>query len=354
MSIRRALTVLAKDIQVGPRSPIVLYAIILPAVLTLLIQVVFGTLFEPKPRLGIVDKGTSQVTAEAKVIEGIQVTLLDDTGKLREKVEANDLDAGLVLQEDFDEAVRSGSRPELEFYIGGESLASNRIILAVTTIDLIRGVEGSEPPVEVQVTTLGEAVLPLSQRLVPLILFYALFFAGVFVPAMSLVDEKEHKTLDAVLVTPARMSEVLLAKAAFGFILAMLMALATLLLNNALGSQPWALLAALAVSALMASEISILYAAAAKDSKALFTLIKSMGIFLFAPVIFYIWPDLPQWIAKIFPTYWMLQPIYEVGIAGGGFPEIRFELIVALAICVAMLPIIGMLSRRMELKLASE
>ena len=56
--------VLRKDLGVGPRSPIFLYAIVLPVILTLLIRVVFGSLFDPVPRLGIVDEGESQDRAE--------------------------------------------------------------------------------------------------------------------------------------------------------------------------------------------------------------------------------------------------------------------------------------------------
>ncbi len=96
-----------------------------------------------------------------------------------------------------------------------------------------------------------------------------------------MVEEKENHTVDAILVTPVRMSELVLAKAAFGFFLAILMALVTLLINNALGSEPWALLAALGVSALMVSEISILLAAAAKDINTMITIQKGVGFILF-------------------------------------------------------------------------
>ena len=217
MSIRRALKILGKDLKISPSSPTVLTAIILPIVMTLLIQGVFGSLFNPKPRLGIVDQGNSQITKEAQELEGILVTLLDDADELKKKAEANNFDAGLVLQKGFDEQVRSGERPKLGFFIGGESPASNRIILSVTAIDLIREVEGSTPPVEVRVITLGEVALPLTKRLIPMIIYYALIYAGAVAPATSVVDEKENHTIDAVLVTPVRMSEFLFAKAAFGF-----------------------------------------------------------------------------------------------------------------------------------------
>nr|MDA3935557.1 ABC transporter permease [Actinomycetota bacterium] len=63
MSLGRIWKVLRKDLALGPRSPFFLYAIILPFALTLVFQVAFGSLFEPSPRLGIVDDGSSEITA---------------------------------------------------------------------------------------------------------------------------------------------------------------------------------------------------------------------------------------------------------------------------------------------------
>ena len=73
----------------------------------------------------------------------MKVTIYDDVDALLADVEDNNLDAGLVLQDGFDAAVRSGDAPELQLYIGGESLASDRIVIQVTALDLIRGVSGT-------------------------------------------------------------------------------------------------------------------------------------------------------------------------------------------------------------------
>ena len=81
--------------------------------------------------------------------------------------------------------------------------------------------------------------------------------------------------------------------------------------------------------------------------KTLFALMKSVNILLFAPVIFYIFPDWPQWIARIFPTYWIIDPIYQVAIEDAGLPQVAPELAVALVICLLLVPAVVVLSRRM-------
>lgn len=352
MSLQRIIKILLKDLRLGPRSPIFMYALIFPAAITLVVQVVFGSLFEPRPRMGIVDQGRSEITELMSQLEGVEVTLLKSVPQLKKRVEGNDFDAGLVLSEGFDAAMRSGQKPLLEFYIGGESLASNRIILAVTTLDIVRRVEGKAPPVEVEINTLGdEQELSIATRLLPLMVLLALFVAGLFVPAFGLVEEREKKTLTAVLVTPVRLSEVLIAKAALGFIMAVLIAFITLAFNGALGSQPAALLIALLVAALMTVEFGLIYGTVAKDIKTLFTFIKTLNIFLVAPVVFYIFPDWPQWIARIFPTYWVLDPIFEITTKNANLAAVRFDLGVAMAICGILLVPLWILKRRMPLGL---
>ena len=350
MSIRRTLIILLKDLRLGPRSPIFLWALIYPAVITLVVQVIFGNLFESRPRMAIVDQGGSEISERMSKLEDIEVTLLESVSELKQRVEGNDFDAGLVLKDGFDAAVRSGRKPLLEFYIAGESLASDRIVLAVTTLDVVRQVEGKVPPVEVEVDTLGEEeALSLSIRLLPMVILFALLIAGMFVTAFSLVDEREKKTLDAVLVTPVKLSEMLAAKAGLGFILAVLMAYVTMLLNGAQGSQPAALFVALIIAGLMSAEFGLIYGTVAKDSRTLFTMMKTLNVFLLAPVIFYIFPDWPQWIAKIFPTYWLINPIFEIAVKNANLTEVGFELGIAIGICVLLVIPIVALKQRMQI-----
>ncbi|MBW2410760.1 MAG: ABC transporter permease, partial [Deltaproteobacteria bacterium] len=206
------------------------------------------------------------------------------------------------------------------------------------------------PPVEVEVDTLGEEeALSLSIRLLPMVILFALLIAGMFVTAFSLVDEREKKTLDAVLVTPVKLSEMLAAKAGLGFILAVLMAYVTMLLNGAQGSQPAALFVALIIAGLMSAEFGLIYGTVAKDSRTLFTMMKTLNVFLLAPVIFYIFPDWPQWIAKIFPTYWLINPIFEIAVKNANLTEVGFELGIAIGICVLLVIPIVALKQRMQI-----
>jgi len=351
--MKRSWYVFGRELRLSPRSPLVFFAIAIPLLMTFLMSAVFGSLLDPNPRLGIVAEGESAVVAAAQEVDGIEVTLLDDVDDLHRDVESHGLDAGMVLPHGFDAAVAAGEQPDLLFYVSGESLASNRVILAMTTIDLVRGVSGSDPPVTVVVTPVGdEDFVPVGDRLLPLMVAYAVMIAALFVPAASLVDEREKRTLDAVLVTPTRMSEVLLGKAMFAVTLAVIMGVVTLVLNGAFGGNPGTMILFLFIGSVMMAEMGLMLGLWSKDITSLYTAVKAGGILVFLPVFFVLFPGLPQWIPKLIPTYYFLQPIYDIAILGATFGDVMPELLAAIAVCVALLPLVAATGRRAEHELA--
>jgi ABC-2 type transport system permease protein len=182
---------------------------------------------------------------------------------------------------------------------------------------------------------------------------FALLVTGIFVPGLLLVQEREHRTLDALLVTPTSIAEVLLAKAAIGFSMALVLCTVTLALNGALSAEPLALLATLAVAAIICNEIGLIYGTTAKDAKGLYNMVKTLNVFILGPLIFYFFPNWPQWIAKLFPTYWFIDPLYRIAVQGMTLADVWWELAVALGISAAMVGPIVLLGRRMEAKLAA-
>jgi ABC-2 type transport system permease protein len=334
-----------KDLALGPRSPILLYAIAMPIVITLLLQGVFGNLFERPPRLAVHDAGDSALTAAALDTDTLRVTRLGSLDELQRRVAAHDFDAGLALGADFDAELRAGRRPPLLFYVAGESLASDRVILAVTTIDLVRGVEGRLGGVEVEVVAPGGEGVPLRERLVPFAVLMALIVAGVFVTSFSFVEEREKRTIDALLASPLTIGEMLWAKGLFGGTLAAAMAAATMALNGGQLARSPGILLALLLGAVMAAQIGLLYGVVSRDTKMLFALFKSLNLVVFGPALFYVFPDWPRWIAYLFPTYWVIDPIVELGQYGAPLVDVLPELAVGAALCALLVPIVLRLAR---------
>jgi ABC-2 type transport system permease protein len=357
VSLKRTFTMVARDLRLGRRSPVFMAVVVMPLLVTFVVQIAFFRILDPplgRPRLGIVDHGRSEITAAAREIDGIDVTLVEGEAELRELVENYDVDVGLVLADGFDAAVRAGERPRLGFHVSGESLLDKRIVLAVTAIDLVRKVEDKAAPVDVVLNPIGEgSELPVAKLMALFLTVWMLMASGMFVPALMLVEEREHGTLSAVIVTPAKMSEVLLSKAVLGLLMAIPMSYLTLVLNWALPARPSALLATLVVAAVICTEIGLMYGTAARDARNLFALMKTLNVFTMVPMIFYVFPGWPRWIAKLVPTFWFIDPIYRIALKGASLADVWKDLAVALGFGAVMVIPIVLLGRRMQAKLAT-
>jgi len=71
MSIKRVGILLVREIFQGPKGFLLIMAIAAPIILSLVVLLVFGTLFNDTPAMGILDKGDSRLIFIAKEYNSI-------------------------------------------------------------------------------------------------------------------------------------------------------------------------------------------------------------------------------------------------------------------------------------------
>lgn len=333
MNPRRVAVLFYREVVQGPRNFIFVWAIVAPVVISLIVSLVFGSLFSAEPELGIVDRGGSRLVEMAAELDSVAVMQYDSEESMLSAIESGNLDMGIVLPEGFDSALIQGMKVEIRAYTSGESLAENRVILGSTVAGLVRELAGQESPVAIEIATLGEEEsLPWSDRLLPLVVLMAVYLGGLFLPATAVINEKERRTMQALLVTPATTADVLAAKGLAGVVLSLVMGVVILLINQVLGTEPLLLMLVLALGAVMAAEVGLLCGIYLKDVSSLFTIWKLGGILLFGPALVYIFPQIPEWVARVFPTYYLVQPIIELALQGAGWRNIAGDVMVLAAV----------------------
>jgi len=341
MSMRRIGVLLGKELARGPRNFVVIMALVVPLVLTLLITLLFGTVFSGKARLGLVDEGSSQMVPMAQALDSLTVKTYASLDELRQAVSIGAVDIGVALPETFDRRIRSGRSTTLTVYTWGESTLNDRVVSVTALANLIREIARQESPVELVTIVLGEGEsLPWEERLMPFIVLMTIILGGTMVPATSLVQEKQKRTLSALTITPTSLGDVLLAKGLLGVILSILMGVMTLILNQAFGHAPWLLVLVLALGAILSATLGVVLGAFIQDVNTLFTVIKAGGIFLYAPAVVYLFPQIPEWVGRIFPTYYMIQPVVEITQKGALWPDVAPELAILVLLIVVMVGVI--------------
>ncbi|MCS6888635.1 MAG: ABC transporter permease [Chloroflexus sp.] len=337
MNLRRILALLYREAVQGPKNFIFIFTIVVPLGLSLALGLIFGTFFSGKPRLGIVDAGNSRVTQLAEAMPSLIVRRYASEAELRDATAKGVVDVGLVLAADFDQRVLSAQSGSLTVYVWGESLLRDRVLIGTAIADWLRELAGHEPPVTIETTMLGaNNELTWQQRLLPLLVLMTVVFGALMLPASSLVSEKQHRTLSALLVTPATRAEIYLAKGVIGIALSTVTALLVLALNGAWSNQIWLVLLVLFLGAVLSAEFGILLGVLINDINSLFATVKAMGLLLYAPALIALFPIIPQWIAQIFPTFYMVDPVIAIVQRGATLSDIAGHLAVLGVMIVAL------------------
>ncbi len=354
MSLSRVLLLTKKEFKACPRSPVALWILLMPLFITFFIQVVFPSIFEEEPVLGISTVSESVIAANLSSLDGIKV-VFEVEDYLEDLVLRGSVDAGLFISESFEDSVISGERPELRFSASEKGNQTNGGILLLVIMDELRNLEGNDIPVSFSIRTpdfLEQA--PLSERIVPSMILIVMMVSGIFIPAFMLVQERERGTLSALLSTPASVKEVLFAKGILGFCLTVPIAFITLTMNGIRGFDVFALLVCFTVGTAVCNSIGLIYGTLARDTKSLYTMVKSFNIILAAPILFYIFPGWPGWVAKFFPTYWFMDPIYRVTMKDASLADVTAELSLAVILSILLVLLAVHLGKRLQRNLAEK
>ena len=125
MNIRRVSILIGKELRHTSKSFIFVFAVVIPIVLSLIVTLLFGSLFSGKPKLGINDQGNSELAAMLVDTEALLSREYPSEEELRDAVESGAVDFGLVIPQEFDNSLKSGDEAQLSGYVWGESLLKN-------------------------------------------------------------------------------------------------------------------------------------------------------------------------------------------------------------------------------------
>jgi ABC-2 type transport system permease protein len=241
-SLRVILAIASKDVVDAIKNKSILSQLFTVAFIIVLYR--FLPAFESGdalPRLVLYDAESSKWVAELEGSAAFDLVVTDSQAGMEAYVE--DMDTvvlGLVLPSDFDARNSNGQEIELEGYF--VHWASEKKIGEVRSFfeEKVEEVIGSP----VRIHTEGNVVYSIPDSrglsfLTSLTAVLVMLIAGAFIVPILVLEEKENKTLEALLVSPADPGLVLLGKALSGSIYCIIAVAAVMVLNHALVTQWW-------------------------------------------------------------------------------------------------------------------
>lgn len=336
MRMKAITSIIAKDVRQGLRSSMFIFVLVSPFIYTFIIGLVFGGFGQTQPTLGIVDMGSSDLANMLEGSEALITRTYTSESSLLAAVENDVVDGGIVLAADFDEDLAQGRSPEVSIRFSGKSYASNRLIIQNTLTTTIRDLAGQEVPISFNVSILGsEKALSMRDRVTPFIFLAVIMISGFFLTSLGIVEEREEKTISAVSVTPVTVTEFIASKALLGYIMAIAATTLTFVLNGVTSLEYLSLMMPfLFLGGVFSVAVGVIFGVMLDNSTELMGMAKGINFLLFAPALVILFPGIPQWIAKFFPTYYIIFPIMEVSMLGAKWADVWQDFLVLIVVAI--------------------
>lgn len=283
------------------------------------------------------------------------VVAIDSPQALQEGVLSGDLHAGLELSATDLERIAAGQAVELDLLLPPDAsrelangmallvkMAANDASYAQTgqalNVDAVEEVLGAD--------RVGQAVAPRN-RMLPLFAMLLLVTETLGL-ATLIAEERGRRTLDALRITPMRLSDLFLSKGISGTGLAFVQAVVLVAVTGALFGRPLIILVALLGGALLVTGIGFLIASVARDMLSVIAWGILAVILLGIPAFNVIFPGAISGWVRLLPSYYLVDTLHLVVNFAAGWGEVWQNLLVLFAWGVAALGL-GALALRRQL-----
>jgi len=195
------------------------------------------------------DPNRSTLVSKLRAPPQIKLVDVDSAETARAEVEKIKAAGALVVPPNFDMDVAAGKQPKLTVYVNNKKNSVQEPGFRRLVERLVESLVQRPPPAELNwINIHDESDSPergfnLSQMLLPLLLLLTFGMTGAFVVPLLLVEEKEKRTMDFLLTSPAKLTEVIAGKALTGVVYSALIAGVLLALNRQMiGNWPLTML----------------------------------------------------------------------------------------------------------------
>lgn len=344
-----------KDVIDAIRNRYLLTALITPLFVALLFRILLPGI-NSKSILTVVvhDPGSSAMVAELRKVSQIGVVDAGSAETTSSEVEKRKAIGGLVVPVNFDADVAAGNQPELTIYVNNKKGAFEQAAFRRLLDQQVRGlVKHPEPArltwidVDKEATEETRGGLGLEQMLLPLLLIMTLGMIGAMVVPLLLVEEKEKRTLDFLLSSPASLKEIVAGKALTGVAYTLLIAGLLLIINRRLvGNWPLTLLAIL-LGLVFVVAIGLLMGSLLNNTMQVNTWASTVLILLLAPSFPSLGlPGVIDTAMRFIPTYYLTEAL-KMSLAGATSSRIWGHLaVLLLSTVVAFFAAVWALRRR--------
>ena len=220
-----------KDLVDAIRHRYLLTALVTPLFVALLFRVLLpGGSSNKLLTIVVQDAGGSGLVAELRKTNQITVVEVPSADATAGEVEKRKAIGGLVVPAGFDADLAAGKQPELTVYVNNEKTIFEQAAFRRLLDQIVRSFAKQPEPAHLNWVDVAKTKdqapggTSLDQMMLPLLLILTFGMIGAFVVPLLIVEEKEKRTLDFLLSSPASLNDIIAGKALTGVVYTILIA----------------------------------------------------------------------------------------------------------------------------------
>jgi ABC-2 type transport system permease protein len=338
MNLRIVSTLVRKDAALFSRNKFFVILTILGLVAYVVIYFVMPASVDETLEIGLYAPGAAPPILEDIQSQGLRIDEVNSEEALRQAVTEGQYAAGVALPPDFTDKLLSGQRPTVGVYFGPDTPDEVKKAMQSLIEELAYIQTGQPLPVEISQEIVGVDMvgdqIPPRDRLRPVFAVLLLITETLFL-ATLISEEIERRTIQAVLVTPAKVRDLLGAKGIVGVSLAFGEALLFVAIVGGLATQPLPIVVALLLGAMLVTGISFSLATVGRDMMSVMAWGIPVVVVLIIPAISVLFPGaLTGWI-KVIPSYYLVDTVNRVANFGASWGDVWINLVALLTFGIA-------------------
>jgi ABC-2 type transport system permease protein len=229
MNLNVVLAIFRKDLISSVKSKNLLIILLTPVFLSVLFNSTVSLTDNTVVSIAVYDEGSSADFIEyLSSRDSYEVIIADSAGKSEDLLYNQKVAAIMLVPEGFSANIKNGLTPSLNIIVNPYEAKS--VVFLQTYKDIIMDFAGQKYPVNITLNTLPGNLQ--SRFNIPIWIMFTVIFVGMMVLPNTLTTEKEKKTLDAILVSPASEKDVIYGKSFFGLFLTILISLVIIIING--------------------------------------------------------------------------------------------------------------------------
>lgn len=344
MNIRTIATLMGKEYSHLARDRMFVLISILGLVLFLTIYFIIPLDVGDETVLAVYSETDATPLYETLEEYDISYDTFSSAAALQTAVQKGRYPAGLIITADTWQKMHSGSPIDLPLLIAPaipeEYVDILTIYLGMYFNSIAYSLQGDPLLIEAEDLTLGRDLLlnelPLKKLIIPLLVVMILI-TEMLALGYSLINEKENRTIKAVLVAPVRVGELLAAKVITGVSIIFLETLIILAATGSLATGATVILLTVLTGAFMLTGVAFLIASLARDVMSLISWGTLVMIILILPTLGVIFPGMYATWMQVIPTFMLAESLNQLINLGGGWSAVAGQLGIFSLLCLLFL-----------------